>query len=87
MASGKQSFIIEKRYNMAFARTEVKELEPMVKSGKKRFVRYQEGAELYSMGLHTFEQLAKEAGAIYKIRRVVLVNLDIFDEYLDTFRM
>ena len=69
---------------MAFARTEVKELEPMVKSGKKRFVRYQEGAELYSMGLHTFEQLAKEAGAIYKIRRVVLVNLDIFDEYLDT---
>lgn len=59
---------------MAFARTEVKELEPMVKSGKKRFVRYQEGAELYSMGLHTFEQLAKEAGAIYKIRRVVLVN-------------
>ena len=48
---------------MAFARTEIKELEPMVKSGKKRFVRYQEGAELYSMGLHTFEQLAKEAGA------------------------
>ena len=84
MASGKQSLIIEKRYNMAFARTEVKELE---QSGKKRFVRYQEGAELYSMGLHTFEQLAKEAGAIYKIRRVVLVNLDIFDEYLDTFRM
>ena len=33
---------------MAFARTEVKELEPMVKAGKKKFVRYQEGAELYS---------------------------------------
>lgn len=72
---------------MAFARTEVKELEPMVKAGKKKFVRYQEGAELYSMGLHTFEELAKEAGAIYKIRRVVLVNLEIFEEYLDTFRM
>lgn len=55
---------------MAFARTEIKELEPMVKSGKKKFVRYQEGAELYSMGLHTFEELAREAGAIYKIRRV-----------------
>ena len=48
---------------------------------------YQEGAELYSMGLHTFEELAREAGAIYKIRRVVLVNLEIFEEYLDTFRM
>ena len=69
---------------MAFARTEVRELEPMVKAGKKKFVRYQEGAELYSMGLHTFEELAKEAGAIYKIRRVVLVNLEIFEEYLDT---
>ena len=32
-------------------------------------------------------EIAKEAGAIYKIRRLVLVNLDIFDEYLDTFRM
>lgn len=72
---------------MAFARTEVRELEPMVMAGKKKFVRYQEGAELYSMGLHTFEELAKEAGAIYQIRRVVLVNLEIFEEYLDTFRM
>ena len=45
---------------MAYTRNEIKELEPMVKSGKKRFVRYQEGAELYSMGLHTFEQIAKE---------------------------
>lgn len=72
---------------MAYTRNEIKELEPMVKSGEKRFFHYQEGAELYSMGLHTFEQIAKEAGAIYKIRRLVLVNLDIFDEYLDTFRM
>lgn len=48
---------------MAYTRNEIKELEPMVKSGKKRFVRYQEGAELYSMGLHTFEQIAKEAGS------------------------
>lgn len=72
---------------MAYTRNEIKELEPMVKLGKKRFVRYQESEELYSVGLHTFEQIAKEAGAIYKIRRLVLVNLDIFDEYLDTFRM
>ena len=72
---------------MAFARTEVRELEPKVKSLEYKFGRDQEGAELYSMGLHTFEELAKEAGAIYKIRRVVLVNLEIFEEYLDTFRM
>ena len=43
--------------------------------------------DLAVMSIEAYEQLAKEAGAIYKIRRVVLVNLDIFDEYLDTFRM
>ena len=30
----------------------VPNLEEMVKKGKKKYVRYQEGAELYSMGLH-----------------------------------
>ena len=29
---------------MAYTRNEIKELEPMVKSGEKRFVHYQEGA-------------------------------------------
>ena len=71
---------------MAYTRNEIKELEPMVKSGKKRFVRYQESEELYSVGCIHLSRLQKEAGAIYKIRRLVLVNLDIFDEYLDTFR-
>ncbi len=65
----------------------VPELEKILAGKKKKYIRNQEGAELYSMGLHTFEQIAKEVGAIYKIRRLVLVNLDIFDEYLDTFRM
>ncbi len=46
---------------MAYTRNEIKELEPMVKSGKKRFVRYQESEELYSVGLHTFEQIAKRS--------------------------
>ena len=38
------------------------------------------------MGLHTFQQLAKEAGAIYRIKRIVLVKLDILDEYMEAFR-
>ena len=68
---------------MAFARTEIKELEPMVKSGKKKFVRYQEGAEKYSLGLTKFQELAKEAKAVYKIDKVALVNCEIFERYLD----
>ena len=54
---------------------------------KKRFVRYKEGAEMYSMGMNKFQALAKDAGAILKIDRMVLVDLDTFDEYLETFRV
>ena len=52
-----------------------------------RFVRYPEGAEMYSMSLSKFQQLAKDAKACYKMNRLVLVNLDILDEYLETFHI
>lgn len=54
---------------------------------KKRLVRYKEGAEMYSMGMNKFQTLARDAGAILKIDRMVLVDLDIFDQYLETFRV
>ena len=54
---------------------------------KKRLVRYKEGAEMYSMGMNKFQTLAKEAGAILKIDRMVLVDLDVFDCYLESFRV
>ena len=53
----------------------------------KRFGRYKEGAELYSMCQTKFEEIAKEAGAVYKLNKLVLVNCDILDDYLETFRM
>ena len=34
-----------------------------------------------------FQQLAKDANACYKIDGLVLVNLDILDEYIETFRI
>lgn len=57
------------------------------KTNNKRFVRYAEGAEMYSMSLSKFQQLAKDAKACYKVNQLVLVNLDIIDEYLETFRI
>lgn len=57
------------------------------KVNPKRFVRYKEGAELYSMCQTKFEEMAKEAGAVYKLNKLVLVNCDILDEYLETFRL
>ena len=53
----------------------------------KYFVRYDEGAQLYSMSVHTFMRLAADAKAVYKVNRVSLVNTKIFEEYLETFRV
>ena len=71
---------------MKSRKKDIPQMEKMVRERRKKFVRYDEGAQLYSMGLHTFQNLAKDAGAIYRVKRVVLVNLDIIDEYLETFR-
>ena len=67
---------------MGYARKDVEATKRM----SNRFVRYQEGAELYSLGLTKFQELAKEAKAVYKIDKVALVNCEIFEKYLETFR-
>ncbi len=53
----------------------------------KKFVSIKEGVELYSIGSETLRNLAEEAGAIYKIKRKVLINAAIFEEYLESFRV
>lgn len=70
---------------MAYKRQITDKTNEMIKSGKKKWVRYGEGAELYSIGLHSFMHLAKEAGAVYHINRIVLVNTEKLDDYLETF--
>lgn len=44
---------------MGKKRKQVPELERMVREKRKKYVRYEEGAQLYSMGLHTFQQLTQ----------------------------
>ncbi len=68
---------------MGFARKDVER----TKVNTKKFVRYQEGAERYSLGLTKFQELAKEAKAVYKIDKVALVNCEVFEKYLETFRV
>ena len=67
---------------MAFTRKAVEE----TKQYAKKFVRYPEGAEKYSMGLTKFQALAKEAKDVYKIDGLALVNCEIFERFLETFR-
>ncbi|WP_242830348.1 DUF6462 family protein [Butyrivibrio sp. AE3009] len=67
-------------------RRKIENLEEIVKEGKKKYVRYAEGAELYSMGRHTFEALAKEAQATRKVKGVVLCNTEKIDAFIESFK-
>ena len=63
-----------------------KEQLTKTRENAKRYVRYKEGAELYSIGLTKFQQLAKEAGAVIKVDKLVLVDCQKFEEFLESFR-
>lgn len=52
-----------------------------------RFLRYREGAAVYGMSQSSFEKLAKEAGAVYKVGKMALVRVDILDAYLEQFHI
>ena len=67
---------------MGYRRTDVEETALYA----KKFVRYDEGARKYSMGILKFQTLAREAKATYKVDKLVLVNCDLFEKYLETFR-
>ena len=71
---------------MGYKRRENENMENLLTNGRKKFVKYDEGAEMFSMGIHSFMDLAKEAKAVYRIRRIVLVNTEIIEEYLENFR-
>ncbi len=57
-----------------------------MRKNMQKFVRYSDGAKMYSMGLTKFQELAKDAKACYKVGQLVLVNTEILDEYLETFK-
>ena len=53
----------------------------------KKFMRYSEAAAYYSIGKTKLQALAKEAHAIYKVDKVALINCEIFERFLETFRL
>lgn len=67
---------------MGYSRQNVAETK---KYAKKSFAT-KKAAERYSLGLTKFQALAKEAKSVYKIDGVALVNCELFERYLETFR-
>ena len=60
---------------MGYARKMPENMEGLQIVGKK-FYKADEGAALYSMGIHTFERIAVEAKAKLKIGKSVLYNVE-----------
>ena len=56
------------------------------KIGEKRYVRISEGARRYSVSPNTFRMMAAEAHAIIHVRRIVLIDTKMIDDYLEAFR-
>jgi len=54
---------------------------------RKKYLRYKEAADYYSISQTKFMRMAKDAGACYKIDKVVLVNCELFEQYLETFKL
>ena len=52
---------------------------------RRKFLRYKDAEVVYSMTHKKLLELAGKAGAIYRIDRYVLLDRDIFDEYLERF--
>ena len=49
---------------------------------KRDFITYYQGADYYGLGLKVFTRMAREAGAVYKIGKKVLIRRSIFEEDL-----
>ena len=64
-----------------------REYQERKQDSQVRFLRYREGAAVYGMSQSSFEKLAKEAGAVYKVGKMALVRVDILDAYLEQFRI
>lgn len=52
---------------------------------RRKFLRYKDAEVVYSMTHKKLLELAGKAGAIYRIDVYVLLDRDIFDEYLEQF--
>ena len=52
---------------------------------RRQFLRYKDAEIVYSLQHKKLLELASKAGAIYRMDGTVLINRDIFDEYLERF--
>ncbi|MBO4703081.1 MAG: hypothetical protein J5625_10535 [Lachnospiraceae bacterium] len=83
MAKSKEESDEEKRKAKIASLRKGPDLDKYVKGPRKRYTTYELGASQYSLNYYTFRKLVRMAGANIKIRKNVLIDLDILEEYLE----
>lgn len=61
-------------------------LDEFLEGRKRSYVSYLQGAKLYSMEYYCFVKLAKAAKANKRLRKAVIVDLDILDAYMENLQ-
>ena len=74
--------IMDKNYKPI---TSMKEVPEQLRKLRRQYLRYQQAEIIYSISHKKLFELASDAGAIYRIDGTVLINRDIFDDYLERF--
>lgn len=69
---------------MGYARKMPENMEGLQITGKK-FYKANEGAALFSVGVHKFEQMGLDAKAKYKYGKLTLYNVEKINDYLENF--
>ena len=54
---------------------------------QKDYITLKEGAAYYNFSLKNFTRIAREAGAVYKIGKMVRIRRDILEEYLRSIQL
>ena len=62
------------------------DLDKYIEGKKRNFVTYAQGAKIYSMNYYSFVTLAKEAGANIRIKKNVVIDLEVIEKYLENNR-
>ena len=53
----------------------------------RKFIRPNDAVRMYGIGRQYLENVAVDAGALYKIGRVVLINVNAFEAYLELHKV
>lgn len=63
---------------------DLRSLKLIVEAAQKPYLSVNEGMQLYCLGRNTTIRLAKESGAIRKIGTKILINVKVFNEYIES---